>query len=142
MRTTKNLAETIRRKLASDDDLAAAVDVERFNLNVGSVIYEARSNAGLTQQQLADRVGMYQSAIARLEDADYDGHSLKTLERIAFALGKRIEISFAEQSIVGQPSLTKEFYIEAPTWEPEAASWSPRITTTGETSCPEGNVVA
>lgn len=142
MPITKNLAEAIRRKLASDDDLAAAVDVERFNLNVGSVIYEARSRAGLTQQQLADRVGMHQSAIARLEDADYDGHSLKTLERIAFALGKRIEISFAEQSVAGQSPLTEEFSIEAPTWEPEAASWSPRITTTGTTLRPDGNVVA
>jgi transcriptional regulator with XRE-family HTH domain len=115
MGVTKNLAEAIRRKLASDSDLAAAVDTERFNLNVGSVIHEARISAGLTQQQLADRVGMYQSAIARLEDADYDGHSLKTLERIAVALGKRIEISLAEESIARQPSLTEEFYIDAPT---------------------------
>ena len=90
MPVTRNLAEAIRRKLASDNDLATAVDAERFNLNVGSVIYEARNNAGLTQQQLADRVGMHQSAIARLEDADYYGHSLKTLERIAAALGKRL----------------------------------------------------
>jgi ribosome-binding protein aMBF1 (putative translation factor) len=96
MRTTKNLAKVIRRKLASDNDLAAAVAAERFNANVGSAIYEARTQAGLTQQQLADRVGMHQSAIARLEDADYDGHSVKTLERIALALGKRIEIAFAE----------------------------------------------
>ena len=142
MGVTKNLAEAIRRKLASDNDLAAAVDAERFNLNVGSVIYEARTSAGLTQQQLADRVGMYQSAIARLEDADYDGHSLKTLERIAFALGKRIEISFTEQSTARQPSLTQEFYIEAAAWETEAASWSPRITTAGESLHPSGSVVA
>jgi len=98
MEITKNLAEVIRRKLASDHDLAAAVDRERVNADVGAVIYEARTQAGLTQQQLADRVGMHQSAIARLEDADYDGHSLKTLERIASALGKRIELAFVESA--------------------------------------------
>jgi hypothetical protein len=39
---------------------------------------------------------MRQSAIARLEDADYQGHSLKTLNRIAAALGKRVEIAFVD----------------------------------------------
>ncbi len=99
MAVTKNLADVIRRKLAADPDLAAAVDRERFNANVGAVIYEARTQAGLTQQQLADRVGMHQSAIARLEDADYNGHSLKTLERIATALGKRIEIALVDRCV-------------------------------------------
>lgn len=97
MAVTKNLAESIRRKLAFDPDLAAAVEAERFSANVGAEILEARLQAGLTQKQLADRVGMHQSAIARLEDADYDGHSLKTLERIACALEKRVEIHFVEK---------------------------------------------
>jgi transcriptional regulator with XRE-family HTH domain len=98
MATTKNLAEAIRRKLARDPDLGAAVDAERFNANVASEIHRARLAAGLTQQQLADLTGMQQSAIARLEDAEYDGHSLKTLERIAAALKKRVEVRFVNQS--------------------------------------------
>jgi len=122
MALTKNLAEAIRRKLASDNDLAAAVDAERFNLNVGSAIHEARSAAGLTQRQLAERVGMHQSAIARLEDADYDGHSLRTLERIAFALGKRIEISFVAQSTTPPSSLTETQPLAEPvTPQPQVA---------------------
>jgi ribosome-binding protein aMBF1 (putative translation factor) len=100
MATTKNLAEVIRRKLASDPDLAAAVDAERFKANVAVAILQARTDAGLTQKQLADRAGMCQSAIARLEDADYEGHSLRTLERIALALNKRIEVRFADYSAV------------------------------------------
>jgi ribosome-binding protein aMBF1 (putative translation factor) len=98
MMTTKDLAEAIRRKMATDPDLAAAVERERVNADVGALICEARTKAGLTQQELAERVGMHQSAIARLEDADYDGHSLKTLERIAAALGKRIELAFVESA--------------------------------------------
>lgn len=104
MKTTKDLAEVIRNKLASDPGLAAAVEAERVNADVGSLIYAARTAAGLTQQQLADRVGMHQSAIARLEDADYDGHSLRTLERIASALGKRIEIAFADSTVTNADS--------------------------------------
>jgi len=97
MARTKNLAEVIRRELASDPDLAAAVEAERFGADVGSEIFEARTRAGLTQKELAGRVGMHQSAIARLEDADYDGHSLRSLQRIASALGKRVQIAFIDQ---------------------------------------------
>jgi transcriptional regulator with XRE-family HTH domain len=58
------------------------------------MIYDARNAAGLTQSQLADRVGTSQSAIARLEDADYEGHSLSMLRRIGEALNQKIEIRF------------------------------------------------
>jgi hypothetical protein len=35
-----------------------------------------------------------QPVIARFEDADYEGHSLSMLQRIAEALGQRLEVSF------------------------------------------------
>ena len=61
---------------------------------VGQLIYNVRIKAKLTQKQLADLVGTDQSVISRLEDADYDGHSLSMLRRIAHALGKRLDIRF------------------------------------------------
>ena len=131
---TKNFAEVIRRKLASDNNLAAAVDVERSNANVGSVIHEARTQADLTQKQLADSLGMHQSAIARLEDADYDGHSFKTLQRIAAALGKRIEVAFVDCSASQGADLIEEFYIDESSWEPETEPWQPNITEIATTS--------
>lgn len=97
MKTTKNLAEVIKRKLETDRDLAAAVDSERFNISLGYAICEARTRAGLTQKELADRVGMLQSAIARLENANYHGHSMKILQRIAESLGSRVEIRFIKR---------------------------------------------
>ncbi len=127
MATTKNLADSIRRKLASDPDLAAAVDAERFNINVGAEIFEARKKAGLTQKQLAEIVGMRQSAIARVEDADYDGHSLRTLERIAFAIGKRLEIRFVDGAPESVVSRCKEFAVEYAGVN-EHREWTPRIT--------------
>ena len=60
------------------------------------LIYQARTEAGLTQADLAKLVGTAQPNIARLEDADYEGHSLSMLQRIAEALGKRIEIQMVD----------------------------------------------
>jgi transcriptional regulator with XRE-family HTH domain len=54
-----------------------------------------RNRAKLTQAQLAELIGTTQSVISRLEDADYEGHSLSMLQRIATALHTRLEIRFA-----------------------------------------------
>jgi len=45
---------------------------------------------------LAELVGTTQSVIARLEDADYEGHSLSMLQRIATAVNKRLEVRFVQ----------------------------------------------
>lgn len=64
-----------------------------INAEIARKIYRLRTKARLTQQQLADRVGTSKSAICS-EDADYEGHSLSILKRIAEALDKRVEIRF------------------------------------------------
>ncbi len=61
---------------------------------VARKIYRIRKRAGLTQQQLAKLVSTTTSVISRLEDADYEGHSLTMLHRIAAALDKRLEVRF------------------------------------------------
>jgi len=53
-----------------------------------------RLSAGLTQRQLAKLVETTASAICRLEDAEYEGHSLAMLNRIASVLKQRVEIEF------------------------------------------------
>ena len=53
-----------------------------------------REGAGLTQKRLARMVGTTTSVICRLEDSEYEGHSLMMLKRIATALDKRLEIRF------------------------------------------------
>jgi len=53
---------------------------------------ELRHKAGLSQRELARLVGTTASVICRLEDADYEGHSLGMLRRIAAALNRRVEI--------------------------------------------------
>ena len=66
------------------------------NDTVARKIYALRKRAGLTQQQLAKQVGTTTSVICRLEDADYQGHSLAMLRRIADALNKRVELRFVD----------------------------------------------
>lgn len=64
------------------------------NDEIGRKIQDLRTKAGLTQAQLGKMIGTTASVICRLEGADYEGHSLAMLRRIASALNKRVEIRF------------------------------------------------
>jgi DNA-binding XRE family transcriptional regulator len=66
----------------------------RANEEIARKILEIRTAAGLTQTQLARLVGTTASVVCRLENADYEGHSLAMLRRIAGALNQRVEIRF------------------------------------------------
>ncbi len=66
----------------------------RANQDIARKIYELRNAAGLTQAQLGKLIGTTASVICRLEDADYEGHSLAMLRRIGAALNQRVEIRF------------------------------------------------
>ncbi len=66
-----------------------------MNSEISRMIYDARMAAKLTQKQLADRIGTTQSVISRLESSDYDGHSLGILQRIAAAVGQKLELRFS-----------------------------------------------
>ena len=82
------------RYIAGDPKREEDCDAEVMNAEIARKIVERLTKAGLTQQELADKVGTSKSAICRLEDADYQGHSLSMLKRIAEALDKRVEIRF------------------------------------------------
>jgi DNA-binding XRE family transcriptional regulator len=66
----------------------------RANDEIARKICELRAAAGLTQTQLAKLIGTTASVICRLEDADYEGHSLAMLRRIGTALNQRVQIRF------------------------------------------------
>lgn len=75
------------------------IEQEKINLHVSRLIYDARTAAGLTQKELAQLVGSKQPVIAKLEDADYDGHSLSMLRRIAEALQMKLCIDFVPATL-------------------------------------------
>ncbi len=83
------------RYVGKDAGRAAAFEEELAGAEIAREIYKVRAKAGISQRELAARVGTTASVICRLEDADYEGHSLSMLRRIAAALGKRIEVRFA-----------------------------------------------
>jgi len=94
----------IDKMIGRDATLRRMVDRALLNARVAQMIYDARTAAGLTQKQLARLVGTQQSSIARLEDADYVGHSLSMLERIATALNHRLDLRFVSAGRSRQPA--------------------------------------
>ena len=83
-----------RRYFRGKPAMQALLAVEEANADIARKIYDLRAKAGLSQRALAKLVGTTASVICRLEDSDYEGHSLAMLKRIAAALDKRVEIRF------------------------------------------------
>lgn len=80
------------RHIKGDPEREASFENELLNAQIARELYDLRTKAGLSQRQLATVVGTTASVICRLEDADYEGHSLSMLHRIAAALESRVEI--------------------------------------------------
>lgn len=93
-RTSDGIKILHKRFYAGRRERLAALEEARANAEVAREIYNLRQRAGLTQKQLAGLVGTTPSVISRLEDADYEGHSVAMLRRIAAAMNKRVEIRF------------------------------------------------
>jgi len=103
-RKTRNALELIARDASGDPGLWRRVENEKFNMEVAQLIYDARTEAKLTQQELAELAGTTQPVIARLEDADYNGHSLTMLKRIAEALDRTVEVRLVRKSGQRRPA--------------------------------------
>lgn len=69
------------------------------DFDVAQKLHDLRIKEGLTQKQLADRVGTKQSVISALENADYQGHSMAMLKKIAAALNRRVVIQFPRRRV-------------------------------------------
>jgi ribosome-binding protein aMBF1 (putative translation factor) len=76
-----------------DPRCVEAYDALEEEFALAAALIGARARAGLTQQQLADRMHTTQAVIARLESGQVKP-STRTLERLAAATGMRLRISF------------------------------------------------
>jgi len=94
MAKTRDANRILDEVTGDDEELQQMIAEETVNAEVARLIFDARTSANLTQSELARLIGSKQPVIARLEDADYEGHSLTMLQRIAGALNQRIEINF------------------------------------------------
>ncbi len=101
---SKSLQAAYDRYIGNDPEQRQAFEQALADYDVARKIYDLRAKAGLSQRDLARRIGTTASVICQLEDADYQGHSLLMLRRIAAALGKRVEIRFVAVRRKAQPA--------------------------------------
>lgn len=87
------------KKMMKDPAVRIEYDrIEREEMPMLDTILKARSEAGLTQAQVAERMGTKAPAVARLENALVTGKhspSIATLQKYATALGKKLEVRFS-----------------------------------------------
>lgn len=93
-KTTDAVAILQRRHYHGRPERLASLERERVNAKIARDIYTLRTKKGLTQKQLARMIGTTPSVISRLESADYPGHSLGMLQRVAAAFHLRIQVRF------------------------------------------------
>ena len=89
------VSEALDRQM-KDPEFRKAYDVLEEEFALASTLIEARGRANLTQEQVAERTGITQVVVARLEG----GHrpSTRTLERYAQATGHRLRIALVPET--------------------------------------------
>jgi ribosome-binding protein aMBF1 (putative translation factor) len=89
-----DLQKYIKERKARDPEFARGFDTGYEQFKVGAMLKQARVEAGLTQEELADRLHTKKTAISRIENHAED-IKLSTIERFAEALGKQLTLKIA-----------------------------------------------
>lgn len=87
----------VREEMLRDPEVAEEY-AGLLPVKIAARIINARTSKNLTQKDLARLAQTSQSAIARLESGHYDGYTLKTLKKIAEALGQTVEVVFKSKA--------------------------------------------
>ena len=77
-----------RDKFLADPENRATYEEEAAKSELWLQLVEARQKAGLTQVEMAERLGITQSRVAKIEKEGYDAYTLTTLRRYVAALGE------------------------------------------------------
>lgn len=85
-------------KRFQDPELRSNFEAESLRLESAVALLKAREDAGLTQRELAKRVDVPQSTIARIERGN--NTSVDTLSKIANALGKKLKVEFVNMELI------------------------------------------
>ena len=89
-----DLKRYIAARKRTDKAFAEGFEKGYEQFKIGVVLRQAREAAGLTQEELAIRLKTQKTAISRIENHAED-IKLSTLDRVAKALGKRLEVNIA-----------------------------------------------
>lgn len=87
--------EEWERKLMEDPEFRAIYEEEAAKGKLWLQLTEARRESGLTQQQMAERMGVSQAQVARIEKNGYEAHTIKTVRRFVAALGPGYSVEVA-----------------------------------------------
>jgi transcriptional regulator with XRE-family HTH domain len=91
MKRKTNFDRYLEKQL-KDPDFASRYQKAGEAWNVALQLAALRKKAGLSQKELAQRVGTSQQQISRLESTSYEGHSLSMLRKVAEVLGAKVHI--------------------------------------------------
>jgi transcriptional regulator with XRE-family HTH domain len=92
----------LRDRRMKSPAVKAGYEQARAAYEVGRMVRELREARGLSQRELAERMGTTQSVIGRLE-AGGSRPTIVTLERVAHALGLRLEVHFQDMQSAPKP---------------------------------------
>ena len=87
----RDLRDYIEKRKARDPKFAEDYEKGYQEFKIGVMLKMAREEAGLTQEQLAEKIKTQKSAISRIEN-HAEEIKLSTLEKIARALGKKLRV--------------------------------------------------
>lgn len=90
-----------------DPDFAARFKRAGEAWDVALQIAVLRKESGLSQKELARRVGTSQQQISRLESPSYEGHSLSMLRRVAAVLGATVQVKIQSEQRQAQPGIAE-----------------------------------
>ena len=93
-----------RDEFLADPQRRAIYEEEAAKSALWLQLVEARLAAGLTQKQVAQRLGVSQAQVARIEKEDYDAYTLNTLRKYVAALGE----GFALEVTIRKPELSDD----------------------------------
>ncbi|MFH0825581.1 MAG: helix-turn-helix transcriptional regulator [Pseudomonadota bacterium] len=99
------LAWAHREFIKNDPELESLLEEYQLKIDIGQQVYDLRTATDMTQGGLANLVGVDESTINELEQADYEGDSLLMLAKIATALQRRVEVRLVP---VPQPPVNQE----------------------------------
>jgi HTH-type transcriptional regulator/antitoxin HipB len=90
----KTLKTYINERKIKDKAFAKDFDKEYRDFKIGVILKQAREDAGLSQSELAQKIGTQKTSISRIENHAED-IKLSTLEKVALALGRQLKVSIA-----------------------------------------------
>lgn len=95
--------EQWRDNLLADPETRRIYEEEAAKKELWLQLVEARLDAGLTQAEMAERLGVSQAQVSRIEKSGYDAYTLTTLRKYVRALGDDFALKVAVTRVEREP---------------------------------------